>query len=174
MIEVKIPEGIKAEIKGSVIEVTGPLGTNKRRMSDKFLTIKKSGETLVIEGIKNKKLAKKGVAAENSFAKELKNDMAGVTKHFEAKMKIVFAHFPISIEIKGNEVKINNMIGERAARISKIVGNTKVEVKGQDIRVYGTSLDDVGQTAANLRSVVKIRDKDSRTFQDGIYHSIGE
>jgi large subunit ribosomal protein L6 len=172
MIEVKITEGVKVEIRGVVIEVSGPLGVNKRSINDRLLSIKKNGETLVLEGVVSKKLGKKGIQAENSFAKELKNDMAGVTKLYEINMKIVFAHFPISIEVKGNEVRINNMIGERAARISKIVGATKVEVKGQDLRVYGTSLDEVSQTAANLRTAVKIRDKDSRTFQDGIYHSI--
>ena len=44
--------------------------------------------------------------------------------------------------------------------------------KGQDMRLYGTSKDDVTQTAANLRKAVKIRKKDERTFQDGVYYSI--
>jgi large subunit ribosomal protein L6 len=45
-------------------------------------------------------------------------------------------------------------------------------VKGQNVRVYGTSLDDVSQTAANIRLACKIRNKDSRVFQDGLYYEI--
>ncbi len=29
------------------------------------------------------------------------------------KMKIVFAHFPITVEVKGKVLQINNIIGER-------------------------------------------------------------
>ncbi len=173
MIQIAIPEGVKVDIQGSTINVTGPLGANKRTINEKMLTVTTAGKEVKIDSVKTfKNLLKKTSNCENSFAKELKNDMAGVTKHYEIQMKIVFAHFPISIEIKNGEVRINNMIGERAPRISKIVGSTKVEVKGQDMRLYGTSKDDVTQTAANLRKTVKIRKKDERTFQDGIYYSI--
>jgi len=173
MIQIDIPEGVKVDIQGTKVSVTGPLGSNTRTINDRMLTVTASGKGIKIDSVKTfKKLLKKTANCENSFAKELKNDMAGVAKHYEIKMKIVFAHFPISIEIKNNEVRINNMIGERAARISKIVGSTKVEVKGQDMRLYGTSKDDVTQTAANLRKAVKIRKKDERTFQDGVYYSI--
>ena len=170
MIQIDIPQGVKVDIKGTEVNVSGPLGSNKRMRNDRMLTVTADGKNIKIDSVKTfKKLLKKTSNCENSFAKELKNDMAGVTKHYEKKMKIVFAHFPISIEIKNNEVRINNMIGERSARISNIVGSTKVEVKGQDLRVYGASLDDVSQTSANLRKAVKIRKKDERTFQDGIY-----
>ena len=98
--------------------------------------------------------------------------MKGVNTYYEKKMRIVFAHFPINVEIKGDRLHINNIIGERVPRISKIVGTTKIEAKGQNVRVYGTSLDDVSQTAGNIRLVCKIRNKDSRVFQDGIYYEL--
>jgi large subunit ribosomal protein L6 len=67
---------------------------------------------------------------------------------------------------------IKNLIGERAPRLASIAGTTKVEVKGQNVRLYGTSKDDVSQTAANIRKACKIRKKDGRIFQDGIYYAI--
>ena len=173
MIQIDIPEGVKVAVQDGAVSVTGPLGTNRRTINDRMLNVTADGKSIKVDSVKIfKKLLKKTANCENSFAKELKNDMAGVSKHYEIKMKVVFAHFPISIEVKSNEVRINNMIGERAARISRIVGSTKVEVKGQDMRLYGTSKDDVTQTAANLRKAVKIRKKDERTFQDGVYYSI--
>lgn len=173
MINIDVPEGVKVEVRDNTVSVTGPLGANSRKANDKFLAVAMGEKGITIESAKrSKKLAKRAMNAEKSFAKELRNDIDGVRKYFEVNMKIVFAHFPISIEVRSDEVRINNMVGERAPRVSRIVGKTKVEVKGQDLRLYGTSLDDVNQTAANLRKTVRIREKDSRTFQDGVYYAI--
>ncbi len=170
MIEFPISEGVTVEIKGNEIHTKGSLGSNARKYNDALLQISKKGNTIVIESVTDKVLAKKAAMVERTFKKELENDMQGVTQHFEKKMKAVFAHFPITVEVKGSDVLIKNIIGERFPRISKIVGNTKLEVKGQNLRIYGTSLDDVSQTSANIRQICKMRNKDIRVFQDGLYY----
>ena len=76
--------------------------------------------------------------AENALSREITNDIKGVAQHFEFKMKSVHAHFPITVEVKGQVININNIIGEQVARVAKIAGATKVEVKGQNVQVYGT------------------------------------
>jgi large subunit ribosomal protein L6 len=172
IIEVQVPEKVTVDIRGNEIETKGALGTNKRMFNDTLLNVQKKENRIVIVAVKDKVLAKKAMKAEMSFKKELENDMKGVNEYFEKKMRIVFAHFPINIEIKGDRLNINNIIGERVPRISKIVGSTKIEAKGQNVRVYGISLDDVSQTAANIRQICKIRNKDSRVFQDGLYYEI--
>ena len=45
-------------------------------------------------------------------------------------------------------------------------------MKGQNVRVYGPSLDDVSQTAANIRKACRMRNKDTRVFQDGLYFEV--
>ncbi|MGC8571860.1 MAG: 50S ribosomal protein L6 [Candidatus Micrarchaeia archaeon] len=165
-----IPDNVNIEIKDNTVSVKGSLGTNTRQYNDSLLEVKKEGNKLIVKAKEgNKQLLKKGKMAENSFLKELKNDINGVNKYFEINMQVVFAHFPITIEVKNDKVYIKNIIGERAPRESQIVGNCKVEVKGQNVKVYGTKLDDVSQTAANLKKACKIRKKDERTFQDGVY-----
>ncbi len=157
MIELKITQGVTVEIKGNEIETKGSLGSNKRKFNDALLKVTKKGDKIMIDSVKDKILAKKAAKVEITFKKELENDMNGVNSDFEKKMRAVFAHFPITVEVKGSDVMIKNIIGERFPRTSKIVGTTKVEVKGQNVRVYGTSLDDVSQTAANIRQTCKIR-----------------
>ena len=88
-------------------------------------------------------------------------------------MKIVFAHFPMSIEVKrGKMYDKQHDRREDAAHGRHMRGLTKVEVKGQDVRVYGISKDAVSQTAANIRLACKIRNKDTRAFQDGVYYEV--
>ena len=84
-------------------------------------------------------------------------------------MKIVYAHFPITVKVQGKEILIENFQGERAARKTKIVGNTKVVPKGEDVILTGEVLTDVTQTAANIQLKTKVKGKDHRVFLDGIY-----
>jgi large subunit ribosomal protein L6 len=44
-----------------------------------------------------------------------------------------------------------------------------VEIRGQEVIVEGIDKEECGQTAANLEQATKIKDKDPRVFQDGIY-----
>jgi large subunit ribosomal protein L6 len=169
---VPIPAGITVDVKDGVIKISGSLGTNTRKANTKLLNVSKKESGIDVEPIKKGKLVKKAMQAETAFANELKGDMLGVTKQFEIKMKTVFAHFPMTLEVKGDKVFINNLIGERAPRIANICTNAKVEVKGADVRVYGISRDAVSQTAANIRIACKIRNKDDRSFQDGTYYEI--
>jgi large subunit ribosomal protein L6 len=172
MKEITLPEGIKAEIKGSTITISGKLGANTRIFNDALVDIKSASGKITLDHVKDKKLVEKGMNAENALSKEIANDIKGVTAYYEFKMKSVHAHFPITVEVKGKIVHINNIIGERVPRLASVVGGTKIEVKGQNVRLYGTSLDEVSQTAANIRKACRMRNKDTRVFQDGLYFEI--
>jgi len=85
-------------------------------------------------------------------------------------MRIIHSHFPMNVQVSGKEVIITNFTGEKKPRKAKIIGpNTAVEVKGKDVIVKGTNKEHVGQTVANIESITKVRRKDLRVFQDGIY-----
>ncbi len=172
MIEIEIPSGVQVEIKGNEVSTKGSDGSNTRRFNDALLKLSKQGSKVVIESVAHKQLMKKAGMAEISIAKQIRNDMQGVGVPFERSMQVVFAHFPITVEAKGDTLLIKNLIGERAPRTARLVGSTKVDVKGANIRVYGPNIDDVSQTCANMRKACKIREKDSRVFQDGIYFAI--
>ncbi len=169
MMEIEMPNGVQAEVKGNEVSVKGALGTNTRRFNDSLLTVSVSGNKLSIVPAESKKLKEKSKTAEVSFAKAVRNDIDGVIKYYEANMQTVSAHFPISLEIKGDTLLIKNLIGERAPRTAYIVGKSKAEVKGQNLRIYGISKEEVSQSAANVRRACRIRFKDTRIFQDGLY-----
>ena len=175
MISLEINQDAKAELSGNEIKITGKLGTNIRKFNDTLIDVKIDNGKFIIDSKKDiKKMEKKARKIEQTMVGELSNDMEGVNKYFEINMQIVFAHFPITIEVANGMFYIKNMIGERAKRATKIINNTKVEVNGQKVRIYGTNKDDVTQTAANIRKICKIRHKDSRVFQDGVYYSLEE
>ncbi len=172
MASVEIPSGITVSVSGNVVITKGALGTNERTFNSSLVEVKADGKTVAVNPVDDRKLARKAGTAAQAFASEIRSDIEGVAKYFEASMEAVFAHFPITLEVKGQKLMIKNMFGERSPRVADLVGGTKVEIKEKSVRIYGTKRDDVGQTAANIRTACKVRKKDVRVFQDGIYHSI--
>jgi len=112
---------------------------------------------------------KRDYAIMNTARKIIKNLCEGVKDGYTVKMKIVYAHFPVTVKIKDDLVLIENFQGERAPRTAKIVGKTKVNPKGEDVVLTGHVLTEVTQTAANIETKTKIKNKDHRVFLDGIY-----
>jgi large subunit ribosomal protein L6 len=49
------------------------------------------------------------------------------------------------------------------------VGSAQVKVQGDEVIITGVNKEDVGQTMANLEQATKIKGRDPRVFQDGIY-----
>jgi large subunit ribosomal protein L6 len=173
MAEITLAQGVTATISGNKVTIKGPLGANERQFNDALLKVEAKGSKILVEQAPvNKKLAKKAATSEISLVKELSNDINGVVKYFEVNMEAVYAHFPMTIEIKPGVISIKNMLGERAARTAPMVGSTKAEAKEKKLRIFGTKLEDVTQTAANVRKACRVRHKDERVFQDGVYYAI--
>ena len=99
----------------------------------------------------------------------INNILEGLEKGYTIKMKVVYAHFPITVKVQGKTISIENFQGERAPRTTTIVGNTKVNPKGEDVVLTGEVWTDITQTAANIALKTKVKNKDHRVFLDGIY-----
>jgi len=163
---VEVPEEVNLTLDGHKVAVTGTNGTVTRDFAHTKLSLGFQDNTLRIWAENPKK---KQASLVNTVSSHVKNMIKGVTQGFTYKLKIVFIHFPMTINVQGNRVVINNFVGERSPRIAKIKGNVQVKVEGDDIVVTGNNIEDVAQTAANIQESTRIRNKDLRKFLDGIY-----
>ena len=163
---VNIPEGVSIDSSSSNVKVTGPRGELSRNFEHSAIKFKQSENQLNIIG---NNLRKKEKALIGTWNAHLKNMVKGVDKGFLYEMKIIFAHFPMKVAVKGNVVTIDNFLGEKATRSSTIVGDVKVNVKGDALTIEGNNIEDVGQTAGNLEKATIVKGRDTRVFQDGIY-----
>ena len=75
------------------------------------------------------------------------------------------------MEVKPDKMEIHvvNFLGERAPRVTKYLKNVEVKVDGEDVILTGPDKETLGQTAANIKKACRIRKKDPRVFQDGVY-----
>ena len=163
---IEMPDGVKAVLSGRQLSIKGKLGESKKDFDKINVNISVDNNKVVISPFSKKK---KDNVIINTVSSIVNNMVTGVTKGFTYRLKVVYAHFPITVKTKGDQVLVENFIGERSPRVSQILGDCKVTIDGDDIVVKGVSLEDVGQTAANVELATKIKRKDQRIFLDGVY-----
>lgn len=106
---------------------------------------------------------KSDIACLRTVCSHLNNMFTGVTKQFEYKMRFVYSHFPINLNIieGGKVVEIRNFLGEKRVRIVKLLPgvvcekstNVKDEIalKGTDLELVSRSGDPAGSSAEQLQ-----------------------
>jgi len=164
--EVQIPENVKVSFKKNMLNVEGPLGKTYKNFKKIPVDIHVNDNIISLNAIGTRNSS---FAIMNTARSIIKNILEGVIEGYTIKMKIVFSHFPINVKVEGKEVLVENFQGERAPRITKIWGETKVLPKGDDVIITGHVLTDVSQTAAEIENKTRVKNKDHRVFLDGIY-----
>ena len=164
--EVDIPANVTVTVKDSTVSVEGPKGKLERTLYHPkvAITMQEGMVTVKCEFARGKEQALVG-----TFASHITNMIKGVTAGFTCQMKIVFSHFPMKVSVKGNEFIIENFLGEKFPRKAKLLEDVKVTAKGEIVTVEGINIEHVGQTAANIERATRVRYRDIRVFQDGIY-----
>jgi len=165
--EINIPTGVELILKDKTVQVKGPKGTYTRILHHPKINLAVQKNTIVISC--NQRPHKKEKALVGTFTAHLNNMIRGVTEGFEYKMKTVFSHFPIKTVVEGNTFIIQNFLGERYPRKAQILEGIKVTIEGELITISGIDKENVGQTAANIERATKVKNRDIRVFQDGIY-----
>jgi len=164
-LEVEIPEEVDVNIKNDAITIHGKQGSITKRLPFDVKTEKKDNKIIIHTRLKGRR----GKAILGTTKGELKNMIKGVTEGITYKLRILYSHFPMNVKVQGDTVIIENFLGERHPRKSKILENVKVDIKGNEVIVTGIDKEMVAQTAANLEQATRIKNLDPRVFQDGIY-----
>lgn len=163
---VDVPDGVQVRLEGEHVVVAGKGHTLRRQLSHPRIQMRIEANQVKV---RCEFPRRKEAALVGTFAAHLRNMIVGVTEGFTYEMKIVYSHFPVKATVKGPEFVIENFLGEKFPRKTKILGVTKVEVKGDQVLLTGPDLEAVAQTAANIEQATRIRGFDPRIFQDGIY-----
>lgn len=166
--EVKIPEAVTVTIEGKTVSVKGPKGSMARPLYHPLISLTIKDNTIHIACLQTV-VRRKEKALLGTFKAHLRNMIKGVTEGYECKMKTVFSHFPIKSTVEGNHLVISNFLGERYPRRAEILETVTVDVKGDTITLSGIDKEKIGQTAANIERATKVKNRDIRVFQDGIY-----
>ena len=164
--EIEIPEGVEISIKDGELTAKGKNGEIKRKFDNYNLVFEKKGNIIKIG---NEKATKKEKKQMNSITAHIKNIIKGASENFEYQLKICFHHFPITVELKDKEATIKNFLGEKTPRKLKIPSGVEVTISQDLISVQSNDKELAGQAAANFEKATRIKKRDRRVFQDGIF-----
>ncbi|CAL8465130.1 g4665 [Coccomyxa elongata] len=173
---VEIPDDIKFEIKARKVRVKGPRGTLVRDFKhlavDMYLVEEDGKKQLKVDAHFGKR---KALAAIRTCTSHVQNLIKGVTLGFEYKMRLVYAHFPISVNIEneGTKVEIRNFLGEKRVRVVNLLPGVKVDRSSvkDELVLTGNDIELVSKSCALLNYQCHVRNKDIRKFLDGCYIS---
>ncbi|WP_232686228.1 50S ribosomal protein L6 [Halobacterium zhouii] len=165
-VAIDIPDDVTAEVDHLDLTVEGPNGSVTRRLWYPDVSVTVEDDTIVVESdIEDAKTS----STLGTFESHVTNMVHGVTEGWEYQMQIHYSHFPMQVDVEGDEVVIQNFLGEKAPRRAEIRGDTQVDVDGEELTLSGPSKEAVGQTAADIEQLTRVTDKDTRVFQDGVY-----
>jgi large subunit ribosomal protein L9e len=175
--DVVITDGVTVEVKARQVRVKGPRGVLSRDF--KHLSV----DMYLVEEDGQKKLKvdchfgkKKKLASIRTACSHVMNLIKGVTKGFEYKMRLVYAHFPINVNIedKGARVEIRNFLGEKRVRNVKMLPGVTIkrsDAVKDELILSGNDIENVSRSTALIHQQCLVKNKDIRKFLDGVYVS---
>jgi large subunit ribosomal protein L9e len=171
-----IPAGVTVDIKARTVKVVGPRGELTKDLKHIDVTFRKINNRAIKIIVHNGD--RKHVAALRTVKSLIANLIKGVTQGFKYKLRYVYAHFPINVNVIEQDgdkfVEIRNFLGEKRVRLVKIFDGVTIEqssTQKDELVVSGNSLEAVSQNAADIQQICRVRNKDIRKFLDGIYVS---
>jgi len=170
----EIPKDVSVSIKSRIVKVKGKRGIITRNFQHLpiDLHLENKGKLVVAELWFSERRQN---ACLRTLITHIKNMVTGVTRGYLFKMRLVYSHFPITVNVenKGKDVEVRNYLGEKIVRKIHMTEDTvcvRSEVK-DEIIISGNDLDSVSQSAANIQQISRVKDKDIRKFLDGVYVS---
>jgi large subunit ribosomal protein L6 len=167
--KVDIPKEVTFTLNGKVLTAKGKLGSLTKDFTHaQTLNLAIDGDKINITSDFPRQST---IALAGTLRNIIKNMILGVTEGYVYKMKIVFSHFPISCEVSkdGKKLAIKNFIGERNPRNVDIFPGVKIEPTKEEVTISGVDKETVGLMTARIQRECRVRNKDKRVFQDGIY-----
>ena len=168
----KIPEGVTVSIKARKVIVQGPRGKLSKDIGHIDMGFSKVGRDTIRFTVHHG--SRKHKACLRTVKSLIENMIIGVTKGFQYKMRYVYAHFPINVNVDNGKVEIRNFLGEKLVRRVPIKEGVDVSISSaqkDELILEGNSVESVSQCAADIQQICRVRNKDIRKFLDGIYVS---
>jgi len=149
---IEIPQGVKAEIAGQDLKVSGPKGELKQVVHPEIKVELKDNKILVApKGPEGHPLSKKGRGLWGLYRALISNMVTGVSKGFEKKLEIEGVGFKAAVEADG---LVLNLGFTNPVKIAKVPG-VEFKVEKNVITVSGADKEKVGQMAAEIRKQKK-------------------
>ncbi len=165
--EIEIPEGINVAIEDERLVMKRD-DTELKRVLNPLIGLKVEERKIIV---KARKMTRRERKVFGTFKAHIKNMIKGLTEGFRYELQIANVHFPMTAHYdkENNELIVKNFLGEKKDRRIKLVEGVNIKVDKNVIEINSPDIEKAGQTAANIEKGTRVRGKDRRIFQDGIF-----
>ncbi|HMS50384.1 MAG TPA: 50S ribosomal protein L6 [Candidatus Saccharibacteria bacterium] len=144
---IEIPNGVALTAEDGMLTVVGPKGTLSQPLLDDIMVSQEDGKIIVTRANDEPK-----IRAKHGLVRALLNNMVeGVTAGFSKQLEIQGVGYRVALA--GSELKFN--LGFSHDVIYKIPQGVTAVVEQNTITISGISKQQVGQVAAEIRSLKK-------------------
>jgi large subunit ribosomal protein L6 len=166
MQRVELEDGFDVEYEDGVLTVSHEGDEVSKKLEHPLIEVNVEDGAVEFEPLSDRRNV---TSVAGTFRSHVQNMVEGLADDHVYRMKGVYAHFPMTVKQQGEEIHIENFMGERADRVVQIMDGVDVEIDGDDIVMRSPDKEAVAQTAARLEQACYKGDRDPRTFQDGVY-----
>ncbi len=164
--KIGIPEGVEVKIDNGIVNVSSNGKTATKSLKHVKVGVSVSDNNIILT-FKNGTKREKTIAG--TFKSHIKNMIKGVKENHIYKLKICSGHFPMNVSVNGNNFVVNNFLGEKTPRELVLREGADVKIEGDIVTVESVDKELAAQTAADIEMLTKIKGRDLRIYQDGIY-----
>ena len=104
---------------------------------------------------------RKQLASLRTVVSHVLNLITGVTKGFQYKMRLVYAHFPINVNVDSSTVlEVRNFLGDKRVRVINMLPGvtiTRSEGVKDELTVTGNSVENVSRSCALVSQQCNVR-----------------
>lgn len=161
-----IPEGISCTFAKNNLVCRKDSNELSKNINMPKINLEVKGNSLVFSVEKANKNELKKIRSEMAH---IKNMFQGLQGKFVYKLEACNVHFPMTLKLESGHLLINNFLGEKISRKAEILPNVDLKIQGAKITLSSSDKVAAGQTAANIEQATRIRKRDRRIFQDGIF-----
>ena len=164
--QIEIPNGVSCVFEGRKLIAKKGADTVERYFNLPSINFLVQDNKIIISSKKGNKIDGKNI--KTSIA-HIENMFFGLENKFVFKLEACNVHFPMTLKIENGYLLINNFLGEKIPRKAKILAGVEVDLKGQKLTVSSRDIEAAGATATNMEKATKVKNRDRRVFQDGIF-----
>jgi len=165
--EIEIPNGISASIEDKKIILKKGNEEVSRNPNPKIKIEVKDNKII----LSSERATRKEKKVFGSIKAHIKNMINGFDNKFKYKLQVASVHFPMTLshDKNTNELVVKNFLGEKKDRRLKILPGVDVKINKDIVELESNDIEKAGQSATNIEKGTKIRFRDRRVFQDGIF-----
>jgi large subunit ribosomal protein L6 len=165
--EIEIPEGLVASLEGDEIVMKKGDKELRRKLDPRF-EVKVEGSKVMLNSSKTTRREKRMFGTVKAH---IRNMIRGLTEGFKYELEVANVHFPmnVSYDKESNDLVVKNFLGEKKDRRIRLTEDVDVNVNKNIVEVTSHNIERAGQAATNIEKGTRVRNKDRRIYQDGIY-----